>query len=221
MSISTRVLYFDNLGALEAHLQGLLADCKDSADEYRELLGEYLRKRQGQKEEDQWSQEISQALSGNPAGPAEKKDAKEKKGGMFGGGKQKEKGGMFGSQPKKEKGSMFGGGKQKAPADWVSFDPFAVFVGQESKGVAELYFEAINSLDEMAKKTEVALSTLGTLKGKAASAGNVSAVVSFINGVPVKVILKQTTDGQKKRKKMEFSFTVPVVRSALPQVLPL
>lgn len=209
MSISTRVLYFDNLGALEAHLQGLLADCKESADEYRELLGEYLRKRQGQKEEDQWSQEISQVLSGNPAGPAEKKDAKEKKGGMFG------------SQPKKEKGSMFGGGKPKAPTDWVSFDPFAVFVGQESKGVAELYFEAINSLDEMAKKTEVALSTLGTLKGKAASAGNVSAVVSFINGVPVKVILKQTTDGQKKRKKMEFSFTVPVVRSALPQVLPL
>lgn len=219
MSVSTQVLYFDNLVALEAHLQGFLSDCKESADEYRGLLGEYLRKRQGQKEEEQWSQEISQALSGNPGAPAEKKDAKEKKGGLFG-GKQKEKG-MPSGQPKKEKGSMFGGGKQKAPTDWVSFDPFAVFVGPESKGVAELYFEAINSLDEAAKKTKAALSTLGTLKGKAASAGSVSAVVSFINGVPVKVILKQAADGQKKRKKMEFSFAVPVARPALPQVLPL
>lgn len=221
MSISTKVLYFDNLGALEAHLQVLLANCKESADDYREMLGEYLRKRQGQKDEEQWSQEISQALSGNPAGPDEKKGAKEKKGGMFGGGKTKEKGSLFGGQPKKEKGSIFGGGKPKAPTDWVSFDPFAVFVGQESKGVAELYFEAINNLDEIAKKTEVALATLGTLKGKAASAGNVSAVVSFINGVPVKVILKHAAAGQKKRKKLEFSFSVPVARPALPQVLPL
>lgn len=223
MPVSTQVLFFDNLGALEAHLQGLLTDCKESADEYREILGEYLRKRQGQKEEEQWSQEISQeisqALSGNAGRPAEK-DAKEKKGGMFG-SKQKEKGGLFGDKPKKEKGSMFGGNKTKAPADWVSFDPFSVFVGQESKGVAELYFEAINSLDEIAKKTEVALATLGTMKGKAASAGNVSAVVSFINGVPVKVILKHAAEDQKKRKKIEFSFAVPVARPALPQVLPL
>lgn len=220
MSVSTQVLYFDNLVALEAHLQGLLVQCKESAEEYRGLLGEYLRKRQGQKEEEQWSQEISQALSGNPGAPSEKKDAKEKKGGLFGNDKQKEKG-MPSGQPKKEKGSMFGGGKSKTPTDWVPFDPFAVFVGQESKGVAEMYFEAINSLDEAAKKTESALSTLGTLKGKAASAGSVSAVVSFINGVPVKVILKQATDGQKKRKKIEFSFSVPVARPALPQVLPL
>lgn len=221
MSVSTQVLYFDNLVALEAHLQGLMVQCKESADEYRELLGEYLRKRQGQKEEEQWSQEISQALSGNPDVPSEKKDTKEKKGGLFGGGKQKEKGGMPGGQPKKEKGSMFGGGKPKAATDWVPFDPFAVFVGQESKGVAELYFEAINTLDDAAKKTESALSTLGALKGKAASAGNVLAVMSFINGVPAKVILRQAADGQKKRKKMEFSFVVPVARPALPRVLPL
>ncbi len=219
MSVSTKVLFFENLGALEAHLRGLLDDCKESADEYRGMLGEYLRKRQGQKEEEQWSQEIAQALSGNTAGPAEKKDTKEKKGGLFGGGKKKEN--PASDKPKEKKGSMFGGNKAKTPTDWVSFDPFAVFVGQESKGVAELYFEAINSLDEIAKKTEVALSTLATLKGKAASAGNVSAVVSFINGVPAKVILKQATDGQKKRKKMEFSFDVPVARPALPQVLPL
>lgn len=185
------------------------------------MLGEFLRKRQGQKEEEQWSQEISQALSGKPAESGDKKEGKKEKGGMFGGGKPKEKGGMFGSKPKKEGGSLFGGGKPKAATDWISFDPFAVFVGQESKGVAELYFEAINSLDEMAKKTEVALATLGTLKGKAASAGNVSAVVSFINGVPVKVILKHTNENQRKKKKMEFSFSVPVARQALPQVLPL
>ena len=46
------------------------------------MLGNLLREKQGQKEEEQWSQEISQALSGNPAGPGEKNDAKEKKGGM-------------------------------------------------------------------------------------------------------------------------------------------
>ncbi|MEM3159427.1 MAG: hypothetical protein QXJ74_01455 [Nitrososphaera sp.] len=217
MSVSTQVMFFDNLGALEAHLQWLLGSCKKSSEKCREALGNLLRERQGQKEEEQWSQQISQALSGNTAGPAEK-DAKEKKGGMFG---SKQKGSMLGDKPKKEKGSMFGGGKPKAQTDWVSFDPFAVFVGQESKGMAELYFEAINSLDESAKRIELALATLATLKGKAAAAGNVSAVVSFINGVPAKVMLKPAQEGRSKKKKIEYSFSVPVARPALPRVLPL
>lgn len=209
MSISTQVLFFDNLGALEAHLQALLGSYKDSSEKCKEALGNLLREKQGQKEEKQWSQEISKAFSGSSAETGEKKI-------------KKEKGGMFGSdKPKKEKSKMFGGSKPKAPEDWIAFEPFAVFVGQESKGMAELYFEAINNMDETAKKVELALNTLGTLKGKVSAAGNVSAVVSFVNGIPVKVMLKPAQEGRSKKKMIEVSFRVPAARPAMPRVIPL
>lgn len=182
----TQVISFDNFGALEAHLQGLLDHYKGSAAKYREFLGEVMRSTSS--DDNKWSQEMSAALAGGEP----KKTAKEKPK-VFGGSKKE---------------------KAESVQGWVSFDQLSVFTGQGASGTAELYFEAINHLDDTARRLQLSIDILGTLRSRLAAPGSISLVVSFINDVPSKMILKPAPSDIKK-KSWAFSFSVPVVQPAL------
>jgi hypothetical protein len=185
--IATQVLAFDNFGALESHLQSLHDTYSQTAAKYREALGEIMRSNNGDKEE-KWSQEMAAAISG-----AEKPKA-----------------------PKKSMSRMLSKNDKVAPdAGWVLFDPFSVFVGQGANGQAELYFDAINQLDDTARKLKLAIDILDTLRSKASAPAGVSMTVSFVNDVPSRMILKSVEAGGFKKKSWTFSFAVPPARPAL------
>ncbi len=189
MQLSTRVQSFDSLGALEAHLRTLLGRYKETSAACRETLGDVLRAGGAEQagEKDTWAQEMTAALSG---GGKEKPEPKE--------GQKKIK--LFGEKKKSE-----------ASSGWIAFDPFSVRIGQEPRGIAELYFEAINQMDETARKIELALAVIDTLKAKAPHSAEISVVASFINDVPSKVIVKQLAQGKSAKARIVADFTIPSV----------
>lgn len=191
MTISTQVLSFDNFGSLEAHLQALFDTYSETAGKYRETLGEIMRSNQAGDEK--WSQEMSAAVSGAEKPKQQKKAAMPK---ML--AKKKD-------SPAPDQG-------------WVLFDPFSVFVGQGANGQAELYFDAINQLDDTAKKLKLAIDVLDTLRAKVAAPGMVSMTVSFVNDVPSRIMLKPVAAGGRK-KSWAFSFAVAPARPALASLL--
>lgn len=215
MAISTQVLSFDSLGSLEAHLQSLLASYSETAAKYREVLGEIMRNNnssstnniasQGGGNEN-WSQEMAAAVSG-----AEKPGQQKKK--------KKSAASMM---PGMAKGALLAKKKEKgAPPDpaWVLFDPFSVFVGQGVAGQAELYFDAINQLDDTAKKLQLAIDVLGTLRARVAAPGSVSMTVAFVNDVPSRIMLRPAAADGKRKKSWTFSFAVAPARPALAPLL--
>jgi hypothetical protein len=184
--LSTRVQSFDSLGALEAHLRALLGQYRETSTSYREALGDILRSvRPEEAEKDTWAQEMTSVLGG---GAKEKEEPKE--------GAKKIK--LFGEKKKAE-----------SSPGWIAFDPLAVRVGQEPRGLAELYFEAINQTDEAARKTELALAVVDTLKAKAPQSADVSVIASFINDVPGKVIIKQAARGKNAKTRLVVDFVIP------------
>jgi hypothetical protein len=189
----TQIASFDNFAALESHLQSSLGQYKESSSKYREALGEIMRSGEGK--DDKWSQEMMAALGGGKAAPGGEKPKKNTK----------------------DKPKVFGDKKENpaATAGWAAFDPFSVFVGQGASGTAELYFDAINQIDETARKIQLSIDILGALRSRIAAPGSVSLLVSFVNDVPSKVILRPGTEGSKK-KSWAFSFSVPAAIAALP-----
>ena len=182
--LSTRVQSFDSLGALEAHLRALLGQYRETSTSYREALGDILRSVGPEEaEKDVWAQEMTSALGGGA-----KEEPKE--------GAKKIK--LFGEKK-----------KEQASPGWIAFDPLSVRVGQEPRGLAELYFEAINQMDEAARKMELALAVVDTLKAKAPQSADVSIVASFINDVPGKVIIRQSARGKNAKTKLVVDFVVP------------
>ncbi len=185
--LSTRVQSFDSLGALEAHLRALLGQYKEMSASYRETLGDVLRSVGPEQagEKDTWAQEMASALG---AGPKEKEEPKE--------GAKKLK--MFGEKKKAE-----------ANPGWTAFDPFLLRVGQEPKGLAELYFEAVNHMDGTARKIELALAVIDTLKSKAPQSSEVTVIASFIDDVPGKVIVRQAARSKNAKARLVVDFTIP------------
>ena len=188
MQLSTRVLSFDSFGALESHLRELLGRYKETSTAYREALGDVLRAGGAEQtgEKDAWAQEMTTALAGGKENPEPKEGQKKIK--------------LFGEKKKGEAGS-----------GWTAFDPFSVRIGQEPKGLAELYFEAINQMDETARKIELALAVIDTLKAKAPHSADISVVASFIGDVPSKVIVKQATQNRNAKARIVADFTIPSV----------
>ena len=92
---------------------------------------------------------------------------------------------------------------------WVSLEPMSVYVGPKNKGMAEIYFESINMLQENVGKLNLALSVCGAVKAKAAMSGNTSLLVSFVNDIPTKVVLRSSEETMTKKYTMAFSFAVP------------
>lgn len=183
MVLSTQVLTFDNFNGLETHLQVLLTHYKETAAKCRESLGEILRSKPDTKD-DKWAQEYNQALAGA--------------------------GGKKASKPsKKEDKKSDGGKKGEQDLDWIDFDPFSIFIGAEIKGMAELYFDVINQVDDTIRKLELAMTTLETLKGKATSSGGVALIVSLVNDVPTKIVVKPAASSASGKTVVSVSFALP------------
>jgi len=192
-----QILAFDNFAALETHLRILKAKYNDMIKSYEETLGFILRDTRpstikNQQLQQKWSEEMQQAL-----------DAKEEP-----------------TKPgagKKDDGKKMFGGKGKGDpslGEWVSLDPISVFVGPKNKGMAEIYFETINMLKENVGKINLALSICGAVKAKAAMSGNTSLLVSFVNDIPTKVVLRSSEETMTKKYAMSFSFAVPAMPPA-------
>lgn len=178
MTMSAYIISFDNFAEMEEHLQGLLTRHRDAAARYREALGEIMCRggKAGGKEDEKWLQEMRKALAAAEGGK-KKQDDREKPGGFF----------------KKEKKH-----NHEIQERWVEFDPFSVFVGSDLRGSAELYFEAINHLEETANRIQVALNVAGALKSRAASPGGVSLLASFVGDAPSKIIVRPASAAGKK-----------------------
>src|SRR6185503_2614572 len=198
-SMATQVLSFENFGALENHLRVLKNKYSDMIKKYEETLGFILRDTKPtstkvQKVQDKWALDMQRALATTNASAkgknqiVKKEDSKPK---MFGLGNEKGK--------DKE-------GDKLDTGEWITLDPMSLFVGQKNRGLAEIYFDTINILRDNVAKINSALSVCGALKAKAATAGSTSLVVSFVNDIPTKVMLKPIRAGQTKKYSMAFSF---------------
>jgi len=191
---ATQILSFENFGALESHLRFLKAKYNEMIKHYEETLGFVLRDTKpgtmrNQQLQQKWAEEMQQALTAND---------------------QKTRPGI----PKKDDGKKMFGGKDRekqagAVGEWVSLEPMSVFVGPKNKGLAEIYFDTINILKENISKINLALSICSAVKAKAVMSSNTSLVVSFVNDIPTKVLLKSSEDSSSKKYSMSFSFAVP------------
>ena len=201
LPMATQILSFENFGSLEAHLRMLKSKYNDMIKKYEETLGYILRDTKAvsaktQKVQEKWAQEMQRAMASSAKATAGKVAAKK--------------------EEKKSPSKMFGKGKDKdnekqneSSLEWIALDPISIFVGPKNKGLAEIYFDTINVLREDISKINLALSICSTLKAKAASAGSASLIVSFVNDIPTKVLLKSADDGKDKKYTMAFSFAVP------------
>jgi hypothetical protein len=193
---STQILTFDNFGALEIHLRSLKSRHAELIKKYEEALGSILRETsrvanpKAQKVQEKWAVDMQQALA----------SAKDKKVGAKA------------SPPAKKPAAAKE--KPEAPAgEWIALDPMSVFVGPKNRGMAEIYFDTINALRDNTGKINLALSICNTLKAKAATSGSTSLIVSFVNDIPAKMVLKPTDEGMAKKYSMTFSFAVPVAQA--------
>ncbi|MGI0024226.1 MAG: hypothetical protein ACREA4_03650 [Nitrososphaera sp.] len=190
---ATQILSFENFGALESHLRILKAKYNEMVRNYEETLGFVLRDTKpgsvkNQLAQQKWVQEMQEALTTNDKtrpGTVKKDDGKK----------------MFGGKDKEKQGGAVG--------EWVTLDPMSVYVGPKNRGLAEIYFDTINILKENVGKINLALSICSAVKAKAAMSGNTSLVVSFVNDIPTKVLLKSADDSASKKYTMSFSFAVP------------
>ncbi len=202
-SVATQVLSFENFGALENHLRSLKNKYSEMIKKYEETLGFILRDTKPssakvQKVQEKWALEMQRTISASASTKghqlAKKEESKPR---LFGGGKDKDK--------EKDKPDSSG--------EWIALDPLSLFIGQKSRGLAEIYFDTINILRENVIKINSALSVCSALKAKAATAGSTSLVVSFVNDVPTRVMLKPLRDGDSKKYTMAFTFAVPTMPS--------
>jgi hypothetical protein len=182
LSPSTQILSFDNFAALESHLKATREKYQQLTRRYEEVLGNTLREfkptQTKGKNQEQWALNIRQALNS--------KDSK---------GKYK---------PPKEKNQKDG----TSGEEWVSLDPISIFVGRTNRGISELYFEAINQLRSDLTKIDAAISLTGKLKSRSSSANNAALIVSVINDIPTKIVVKPANEGVKKFS-LSCEITVP------------
>jgi hypothetical protein len=201
--IATEILSFENFSALEHHLRGLRNKYNETIKKYEETLGFILRDTKPnslktQRVQEKWALEMQRAMTSTAASRGKqivkKEESKPK---LFGNGKDKDK-----DKP------LDGSG------EWVPLDPMSLFIGKKSRGLAEIYFDTISNLQENVAKITAALSVCSALKAKAATSGSTSLVVSFVNNIPTKVVLKPLRDDGSKRYALAFSFAVPSLPAA-------
>ena len=170
---STQIPSFDSFAALESHLKATRDQYQQTIKRYEEVLGDVLREfKPGQgkeKSQEQWAQNIKQAMNS--------KDSKSKP-----------------KQVKENKNQKDGASSE----EWVTLDPVSVFVGRTNRGTAELYFEAINQLRSDLSRIDSAVAMASKLKTKSSSSGNTALLVSMINDVPNRIVIKTSNQDGKK-----------------------
>jgi hypothetical protein len=64
-------------------------------------------------------------------------------------------------------------------------------------------------MDEAARKIELALAVVDTLKARVPQSADVSIIASFMNDVPGKVIIRQAARGKNAKTKLVVDFAIP------------
>jgi hypothetical protein len=203
---------FENFGTLHDHMQALKSKYSDLLQTYEQVLGKILRAppedgSDAQNDRQEWAQEIRISLAGR--GNSSIKDK----------GKDKEKKSDKANEKDKKQISLFKSfGKEKGKqaeedsANWIQLDPISIFVGKKNKGLAELYFDSVNQLKESLGRIEKAISICDILKARTTMGSNVSIIVSFVNDIPVKVVLKQKDKSELKKYSFTSDFMVSLAR---------
>jgi hypothetical protein len=199
--LSTEILSFENFSALEHHLRALRNRYNDTIKKYEETLGFILRDTKSggvksQKLQEKWVLDMQRSMTTTAAAKGKQIVKKEES-------KPKLPFGIGNNKDKDKDKSLDNSG------EWVPLDPMSLFIGKKNRGLAEVYFDTINILRDNVAKITAALSICSALKAKAATAGNMSLVVSFVNDIPTKVVLKPTRDDGSKKYTLAFSFAVP------------
>ncbi|GEM_PF-2969699 len=213
---------FENFGTLHDHMQALKSKYSDLLQSYEQVLGNILRAppedgSDTQSDRQEWAQEIRISLAGQGnssiKGKGKDKD-KEKKS-----DKAKEKPKDKDKDNDKKQISLFKSfGKEKGrqseedSANWIQLDPISIFVGEKNKGLAELYFDSVNQLKESLGTIEKAISICDILKARTTMGSNVSIIVSFVNDIPVKVVLKQKDKSELKKYSFTSDFMISLAR---------
>lgn len=201
--LATEILSFENFGALEHHLRSLKNKYNEAIKKYEETLGFILRdtkpsSAKTQKVQEKWALDMQRTLNTTAAAAKSKQIVK----------KEETKPKLFGNLKSKDNDKdkpLDGSG------EWVPLDPMSLFIGKKSRGLAEIYFDSINTLKENVDKINTAISVCSALRAKAATSGSTSLVVSFVNGIPTKVVLKPLRDDGTKRYALAFTFAVQSV----------
>lgn len=195
-STGTQILSFENFVGLENYLRMIKNKQTDMIKNYEETLGYILRDTKaasvkGQKVQQQWALDMQRAIAIPSAKDNKIVKKEENKPKMFGNGRDKNN------------------EKPESSGEWITLEPMSLFVGPKNKGLAEVYFDAINLLKENVGKLNTALSVCSSLRARAAAASSTSLVVSFVNDLPTKIVLKSMKGSEQKKYSMAFTFAVP------------
>lgn len=195
-STGTQILSFENFVGLENYLRMIKNKQTDMIKNYEETLGYILRDTKaasvkGQKVQQQWALDMQRAIAIPSAKDNKIVKKEENRPKMFGNGKDKNN------------------EKPESSGEWITLEPMSLFVGPKNKGLAEVYFDAINLLKENVGKLNTALSVCSSLRARAAAASSTSLVVSFVNDLPTKIVLKSMKGSEQKKYSMAFTFAVP------------
>lgn len=188
-SAATQILSFENFGSLENHLKAIKSKYTDMIKSYEDTLGYLLRDTKaasgkGQKIQQKWALEMQRAMTAPTAkdGNIVRKD--NGKLNTYGNGNGNGNG--KGKDNKDEKPEVAG--------EWVNIDPISLYIGPKNRGLAEIYFDAVNLLKENVAKLTMAISVCSSLRARSSAAGSTSLVVSFVNDLPTRVVLKPAKD---------------------------
>jgi hypothetical protein len=219
LSATTQILSFENFGSLESHLKALKNKYSEMIKNYEETLGYLLRDTKAggkgqQKVQQRWALEMQRAMAASPTATAKnsgnnivkKQESKPK---MFGISKDSKK--MFGFGNGKDSNKDNKNEKPEASGEWINLDQLSLFIGPKNRGLAEVYFDAINLLKENVAKLNTAISVCSALRAKSSTAGSTSIVVSFANDLPTKIVLKPAKDSERKKYALAFSFAIPSI----------
>ena len=195
-STGTQILSFENFIGLENYLRMIKNKQTEMIKNYEETLGYILRDTKaasvkGQKVQQQWALDMQRAIAIPSAKDNKIVKKEENKSKMFGNGKDK------------------ANDKPESSGEWITLEPMSLFVGPKNKGLAEVYFDAINLLKDNVGKLNTALSVCSSLRARAAAASSTSLVVSFVNDLPTKIVLKSMKGSEQKKYSMAFTFAVP------------
>jgi hypothetical protein len=195
-STGTQILSFENFIGLENYLRAIKNKQAEMIKNYEETLGYILRDTKaasvkGQKVQQQWALDMQRAIAIPSAKDNKIVKKEENKPKMFGNGKDKNN------------------EKPESSGEWITLEPMSLFVGPKNKGLAEVYFDAINFLKDNVGKLNTALSVCSSLRARAAAASSTSLVVSFVNDLPTKIVLKSMKGSEQKKYSMAFTFAVP------------
>lgn len=213
-TLATQILSFDDFSSFEAHLRVIRERYNETLKKYEDILGNILRTNDppSNSTDQKWAIEMQKNLAGMSSRRT-----------TNGIGKDNAKLSL-GKIPKLKFANGIGKHNKDAenrssPSDseeWISVEQVSILIGQKSKGLAELYFDSINSLKDKIANIDQAISICERLGTQNSSTSNASLVVSFVNDTPSKILVKPANNNDDTSKKYSLMYNVIVPSKGPP-----